>query len=298
MSRAAVLTALVLAGCSGAQVDGECGAVRCGEGRVCDLTDPAGPTCIDADGDLDGDGIPNNRDFCEHQPGGAFDEDRDGIGDDCDPCPIAPPGAEADPDGDAVDAPCDPDPETPGDTIAVFEGFNGAAIPANWRASSASWQVVGGAAVVTPTDPTVVEQLVAPLPTLTTRLAVLTGYRVDAVDATATQNIAGVIAIDRRPAGTSTVGCTGRRAGTTNVLVVDTDLGTDQRPFMTDLFASASLYELANKIEGAQAACAMVADNEAGAVSTASAGEAPSEAGLQARGATVRFGYLLVVQRP
>jgi hypothetical protein len=42
----------------------------------------------------------------------------------------------------------------------------------------------------------------------------------------------------------------------------------------------------------------MVADTEAGAVSTSSAGEAPSEAGLQARGATVRFGYLLVVQRP
>jgi len=87
---------LALAACDGASVStgGTCSVTApCASGSICDLTDPAGPVCISATGDLDGDGIPNGKDFCEHEAGGAHDEDNDGIGDDCDPCPIAKPPA-------------------------------------------------------------------------------------------------------------------------------------------------------------------------------------------------------------
>jgi hypothetical protein len=56
----------------------------CDDGYVCDFTDPQGPSCLDASGDLDGDGLLNGEDFCPRGPGGQFDEDGDGIGDDCD----------------------------------------------------------------------------------------------------------------------------------------------------------------------------------------------------------------------
>jgi hypothetical protein len=300
--RLAVLAAFICQACGGASIGNTCdGASGCGEDAVCDLTDPAGPVCIDKDGDIDGDGIPNDRDFCNHMPGGEFDEDGDRLGDECDPCPIAAPLDEPDPDGDGVDAPCDPDPRTPGDSIALFEGFNGP-LPATWK-GSASWQVVGGAVVFTPTDNSIVEELRAPLPALTTQVAVLSAYRVDSVDTTASQNIAGISTIDRRPAGISKVNCNGRRTtGGEDALVIDSDRGINQKTFL-DLFNTANLYQVSEVLDLGNGACAMIADspsgtnNEAGAVQTQTAGEAPNEAALIARGAVVRFGYLLVIQR-
>jgi hypothetical protein len=284
------------AACGGASVGGPCDATSgCDEGAVCDLTDPNGPTCIAADGDDDGDGIANDKDFCNHLAGGAFDEDRDGIGDECDRCPIAAPLSEPDPDGDGVDAPCDPDPREPGDEIALFDGFN-AAFPTTWRVSPA-WQVVGGTAVVTPTDGAVVEELSAPLPRLTTQMAVMSAYRIDGVDTEASQNVAGIASIDRRPAGGTRTACNGRRTqGGEDVLVIDSDRGLVTKTF-TDLFNSASLYQVTQSLDFGNGACALIADAESGAVQSQTAGEAPNEAALTARGAVVRFGYLLVVQR-
>src|SRR5215468_7128125 len=87
-------------------IGGPCDAsAKCDSGQVCDRTAPGGAVCIDANGDVDNDGIPNGKDFCEHLAGGANDEDGDGFGDECDACPIAAPG-QADTDGDAVAAPC------------------------------------------------------------------------------------------------------------------------------------------------------------------------------------------------
>ena len=75
---------LALAACSSGpstHVGGPCLANRtCEDGQVCDQTDPAGPVCLDENGDIDGDGIPNGKDFCEHMAGGDHDEDLDGIG--------------------------------------------------------------------------------------------------------------------------------------------------------------------------------------------------------------------------
>ncbi len=298
MSRLAIVAVLVSGGCgaTGVGLGGTCSLdATCESGTVCDFTDPDGPVCIDAAGDLDGDGIPNDQDFCEHAPGGAFDEDRDGIGDDCDPCPIAPPPATPDADGDAVDAPCDPDPSVPGDQLVVFDGFN-AGLPAGWIASP-NWTFVGGDAIATPTDPVTTEQLVAPVPLNSTHLAVRVQYRIDSVDDTATSPFAGILAVDERPAGGTTIRCGGSRTGTADRLLLDADAATSSDPFETSLFDSAALYRLALEVDNTDAGCAIVADLETGATQATTTGEVLNRAGFAVRGAVARFQYLMVVQR-
>lgn len=289
---------LAIYGCGDATLGGPCSLDEpCDDGEVCDVGNPGGGKCLPAGGDVDNDGLPNDRDFCHRAPGGAFDEDGDLLGDSCDPCPIARPPDAPDPDGDAVDSPCDPDPSTPGDTIAVFEGFN-EGIPASWlRSTGATWEPRGGEVVGTAADPSTLGTLTAPVPLVTTRMAVLAQYRIDATDATATQNFSGVIAIDRRPAGVAAILCGGARAGGMDNLLLDTDTGASSK-LLAGLFDPASLYRVALRLEGAQAACALQADAVMDAVQASTGGEAPSEAGLAIRGVTARFQYLLVVQRP
>jgi hypothetical protein len=65
-----------------------------------------------------------------------------------------------------------------------------------------------------------------------------------------------------------------------------------------DLFNNASLYRIAQRVDNALAACAIGSDKGSGAVQGMTAGDLFTEAGLTARGANVRFQYLLVVQRP
>ncbi len=251
----------------------------------------------DPDGDDDGDGIPNSRDLCPDQAGGMFDEDLDGIGDECDRCPIAPPPATPDRDNDELDSPCDPDPTVDGDRIVLFDGFNAAELPTGWRVTTPSaWRIVGGELIVE--APSVLESLTAPLPLTTTHTAVLSRYRIDAIDAAASENAASVIAIDRRPAGTSVVSCGGSRSGGTDRLLLDTDTANMADDFTTSLFDPADLYRVAARVDNATAACALISGRETGAVQASTSGQAMTEAGLSARSATVRFGYLLVVQRP
>ena len=292
--RCLFLVALLFGGCSGG-TGGPCSSTDlCDDGAVCDFTASAGPICVDGDGDEDGDGLPNSKDFCQHQIGGAFDEDLDGFGDDCDRCPIAPPAATPDTDGDEVDAPCDPDSSQPGDRIVVFDGFNGGALPANWKAT-AGWTFQGGEAKVTPATPTEVATLTAPLSLVSTKTAILAKYRVDGVTAGATESAASVIGVDRRPAGATTIICGGSRVGTDR-LVLDTGV-SGAIDNMDALFDPASEYRVALKLEGAMAQCALIASRDTGAAQAMSNGEAMSEAGVSARGATIRFSYLLAVQR-
>lgn len=292
--RCPFLIALLLSGC-GANVGGPCSATDpCDDGQVCDFTAEAGPECVDADGDGDKDGLPNSKDFCQHQAGGAYDEDLDGIGDDCDRCPIAPPPAAPDPDGDEVDSPCDPDTSQPGDRIVVFDGFNGGALPANWK-SMGTWTFQGGEAKLVPAQPNDVATLTAPLALVSTKIAILAKYRVDSVTPGATESSAAVIGVDRRPAGVTTISCGGSRIGTDR-LALDTGV-SGAIDNMDSLFDPANEYRVALKLEGPSAQCALIAARETGAAQANTNGEAMSEAGLSARGATVRFNYLLAVQR-
>ena len=267
----------------------------CDEG-VCNLSGPGEPECIPADGDIDGDGIPNNRDFCNQQPGGEFDEDGDGIGDECDACPIAPPPARPDTDNDMVDAPCDPEPSLDGDQITVFEGFNGP-LPAAFRADG-QWSVVGGQAVFTSNDSSASSTLTTVLPLASRHVAVFTSYRIDRLDPSALQNFVGVTTIDRRPAGLSIVSCGGSRIGGNDKLVLQTDVAGDEKPFLVNLFDTAGLYRVVQRIQNATSACALLANDANGAVTAATGGEIPTEAGLVARGVDTKLQYLLVVQRP
>jgi hypothetical protein len=275
----------------------------CDEG-VCNLSGAADPVCVDADGDLDGDGQPNRTDFCSEKPGGpldAFDEDGDGQGDNCDACPIAPPPTRPDSDTDGVDAPCDPEPSigdmTKGNKIVLFDGFNGGLPATLSKREGGTWEVRGGTASFTATDPTSVGIFTVTLPTLSQHLAVQAAYRVDRVDAAANQNLAGVTSIARLPLGLNTVSCSGSRIGGMDSLIVNAEAGNMSRPFL-NLFDPAGFYRIAALIEGATGSCAMRANTQEGGVSATVGSEAATEAGLTARATDVRFQYLLIVQRP
>ncbi len=278
-------------------IGGPCDASnKCDSGQICDRTNPGGQICIDASGDIDGDGIPNGKDFCEHMAGGANDEDGDGIGDECDACPIAPPTAQAESDGDAVTAPCDPDTRTPGDRILLFNGFNAAVAGAG-----ADWKFQNGEAIVTPSDPGTVEQLQFPLVATSPHLAIFTAYQVDAASTTATTADAGVGSKTILPLGTSAVQCGGSRAsGTDQVLVfqIDANSGTTQNSqTLTTAFDPTTRYRVVQQIDGANTNCAVASASMAnsGAIQLTTDGTTPTNVVLYARGATVRFSYILVV---
>jgi hypothetical protein len=279
------------------QLGGPCDASgKCDSGQICDRTGPGGPVCIDVNGDLDGDGIPNGKDFCEHMAGGANDEDGDGIGDDCDACPISPPPSQRDSDGDAVDSPCDPDTRTPGDKILLFNGFN---VPVT--GAGADWKFQNGEAIVTPAAAGAEEELKFPLATATNHMAIYATYRIDGIAAGATQADAAVAsATAGLPMGASRVQCGGSRSGGSDTLLLKTESnGTpDQntKP-VTNVFNPAGQYRLLERLDGATATCALAGDSDAnsGAIQLRTDGNTPNQFSLYARGATVRFSYILVV---
>ena len=288
---------LALVSCGGATTTGgTCSSTApCGEGAICDLTDPAGPTCIDAAGDLDGDGIANGKDFCEHEAGGAHDEDNDGVGDDCDACPVAKPPATPDTDGDEVDAPCDPDPSTAGDTILLFEGFNDA-LGSNWTATTpGAWVVQGGELVVS--NVASQDYLRANVAEVQ-HLAIEASYRIDKIETTATTHLVAVHAHDPRPAGVSSLECGVVHAdsGTGDVVDLETNQSTSAQPAMGSAFNSASLYQAAAYDSGNSVGCTVLGDGHAlGAVQAAVTPDAVPAIALTARAVTARFQWILVV---
>jgi hypothetical protein len=258
------------------------------------------PTCIDANADPDGDGIPNSMDHCPNAPGGLYDEDHDGIGDDCDRCPIAPPPAAPDPDGDDVDSPCDPDPKTPGDKILLFEGFN-APLPPTWIGTTPSaWSVEGGELVVRlPTIATeeYMRTSVNPVP----NLALETSYRIDKVEASSQTHLVGATAKDTRPAGVASFECAVVRSdvgGLSDIVDLETNQGANSHVTMGAAFSSASLYRSAASSTGTMVGCTVIGDNmPLATVQGSITPDALGQIALAARSVTARYQWVLVIGR-
>ena len=164
----ALVVVAVLAGCYGphAETGAPCtpGVQNCPGGQMC-VTSGSGSFCevgpapVDSatlrdtpasvpdappdagtPGDRDGDGVPNASDNCpEVANPDQGNEDGDALGDVCDPCPVF--TDNTDDDGDGVGNACDPNPSTPGDKIALFEGFHHPLTSA-WT-TAGTWTVAG-----------------------------------------------------------------------------------------------------------------------------------------------------------
>ncbi len=279
---------------SGPHLGGPC---PCDDGAICDMTDPGGPVCISSTGDLDGDGIPNGMDFCEHMPGGMYDEDNDGIGDECDPCPIAPPPATPDPDGDAVDSPCDPDPQTPGDKIILFDGFHDLA--ATWKATTpAAWMIEGGEVVATLDTIGSEDYLKMPVQA-EPNFAVEASYRVDKLETSASTHVISVSATDPRPAGVASFECGVAQADSSSSGVVDlqTNEGTTSTPTARG-FQTQSLYKVGAYATRGNVGCTVIGDGTPlGATQLSITPDALATVALGARAVTARFQWVLVVGR-
>lgn len=275
----------------------DCGDEYCGADRVCDHTDPSGlPICIAANEDLDGDGILNGQDFCAHVPGGATDEDGDGIGDVCDPCPIAPPPATPDADGDAVDSPCDPDSHSGGDTIVFFDGFGSGLDPA-WKATTPSaWTIEGGELVVNLAGQPNSDFLQIGVLTKTS-LSVETAYRIDRLETGASDHFVVIGGSDPRPAGVATMQCGLDHNDTTSAesVLIQTNLNNAVSP-TTKAFNTASLYTLGAYDTGNSVGCTALGDGTAlGVVQAPISPDSLTSIALGARAVTARYEWVLVV---
>jgi hypothetical protein len=299
--RATFTLVLVTLGCSDGTSgdDGSC-SLRdpCGDGTVCDFTAEGGPICVSANGDGDGDGLTNDKDFCQHAPGGKYDEDQDGIGDDCDRCPIAPPRDVADSDGDAVDAPCDPAPNDPGDEILLFDSFADG-LAARWKPTTpAAWSVPGGEAIVK-LDTIGTQEYLSTIVVGKNTISVDASYRVDKLESSSAQHLVGVHASDPRPAGVAQAQCyvTTNDVDQTQRVVVETNRSS-MNTAVLDAFATANLYRASTYVRGTSAGCVVLSNgNPLATLQAEITADQLTQISLTARGTSARFQYVIVVGR-
>jgi hypothetical protein len=280
----------------------------CPEGQTCVAGTCGGPvlevdaaidTRPDAFIDSDGDGIDDSVDNCRDKPNpDQGDEDKDGLGDECDPCPID--ADNTDPDGDGVAGLCDPHPNTPGDKIVMFDGFHGA-IKTTWqRVGTGTIAATGDDAVITDTA-NQTAALVAPAATFGNGM-IMARVIVDATPG-ATRT-ALTLGLPYNPATSRGIECElhaptpGSTAGR-EVSLFDSLAATE--PANNQLvWQFATPYRLTMVRNGTSYLCSARDDN--GVVNAANNGTASipaqSEVALVASGTTAHLAWVLVVSSP
>ena len=296
------VTVIALAACSATTGDdsGPCSLTDpCANGSVCDFTAEAGPICISAAGDLDGDGLPNDKDNCQHAMGGQYDEDGDGVGDDCDRCPIAPPRATPDTDSDMVDAPCDPAPTEDGDVILLFDGFAKPGLDPRWKPTTAAAWTAPGGEVIAKLDSVGTQEFLATTVVGKDSIAVEASFRVDKLETSATQHLVGVYADDPRPAGAAQMQCYVTKFDNDQIerVVIQTNMGGTNQ-ITSGAFDSANLYRAGGYVTGLKAGCSVLSNgNPLGTVQANITPDQLASIAVTVRAATVRFQYVIVVGR-
>ncbi len=188
--------------------------------------------------DVDGDGVPNATDNCPLiANANQANEDGDTFGDLCDDCPPFP-STGADADGDGVGDACDPHVLIPGDSIALFEGFAGTAIPGGWTATG-TWSVANGSLIASAAGDTL-STLVVPY-AATANQTISSAATITAL----TQAGGGSIGIVDRFDGTNGLHCGGGRLSTTGLFgLIDAATGTFLSGPMPHPFEVNTLYRL------------------------------------------------------
>jgi len=269
---------------------------RVGNGFACTSTganEPIDGSIGSNDGDQDG--VGDAIDNCPARPNaGQADEDKDLHGDDCDNCPPFINVLQADGDGDGVGDACDPHPGTPGDRIALFEGFaNG--FPLGWTRIG-SWNVAAGTLLVQPAG-TAVSTLIVPY-TGTPRQTISTALAIVGTTGS-TDGVLGLVD-QLAPTGTAGLQCgNGRFSGVPYLGFVDVSSGAIGAavPFEFGIGNTFSLTMVrdgvvytctANRLVGAPV-------QTGGPVMVPNAG---TSIGLRARVASATFPWLMVVSSP
>lgn len=241
------------------------------------------------DPDRDHDGIANDADNCPDvaNPDQA-DEDGDGRGDICDPCPIAMDGPTLDdPDGDGVTGPCDPHPTTPGDRIALFEPFRGTAVPAGWTASGA-WTFGGGQATLVASDG--VATLTTPF-THTTDMTVMASLTVDTILPSGARAFGPIVFFSP----TGGVACEFVRNGNGPKLTLF-DTGSGATLADTDtLFDAGQTSTLVEHRSGAMYSCF---DGMTSVIGTDLTTSTNSQLGVRSKSVSGKVSWILVIQSP
>jgi hypothetical protein len=166
-----------------------------------------------ASGDDDGDRIVNQDDNCPTKSNPLQeDEDRDGLGDVCDPCPplrtyvpmnmTTPVDANADSDGDGVGDGCDPNLAAI-DHILLFDGFKGQPL-SSATVSGNTWSFNGDAAIANNSAPTQQVAIEYPTPPITASFAVWT--QATWIGESGTEQGYGAVTFDS-PNGSNGFGC-------------------------------------------------------------------------------------------
>ena len=241
--------------------------------------------------DVDGDGIPNTSDNCPMKANAnQADEDTDAQGDVCDNCPPFPSmGADADADG--VGDICDPHLLIPGDSIALFEGFRGATLPAGWIAAG-NWSVQNGNLIVTTND-TALKTVV--IPYAHTQNQTISAF----ATITALENdLGGSVGIVDRFDGNEGIVCGGGRAGGDLFGLINAANGVFQNsePHPFDV---GTLYRITMTRTGKTYGCSTVQTNGTTVDTQADYDMmAGPNIGFRIRTASVTYPWIMVVKSP